>query len=150
MSTAVRLRNPSLEFNWLPNSMCKGLSTPRVFVLDDNRWGGFYVHQTLKRFVFPSLDIDLSEGAAIVLCATPSAGSIAHEYRHHWQRESGYKLGNSVWSQKPGESYAASIRRYFRTFWWEREALRFQNRVAPDHWSLQWAEWLREPVRAAP
>jgi hypothetical protein len=140
----IKIKNPSLEFDWLPNSVRKGISTPRLVLLGGDWCGGAYWRQTDSRCV-PSqfgLDMDLSEGAVIGLCASRNAGTLAHEYRHHWQIESGYKIGASVWHQANADSYQRSIIRYFRSYWWEMDALKFQLKHAPDDVSLLWKEWL--------
>lgn len=145
----IRLRNPSLEFNWLPNSLRKGLQTPRLVLLDDTWCGAAYWRRTSARCLLESfgVDMDLKEGAVIALCASKDPGSLAHEYRHHWQIESGYKFGQSVWQQASAETYKASILRYFRSFWWEMDALRFQLKHAPDDVSRLWWDWLMKSPR---
>lgn len=138
----IRIRNPSLELNWLPNSIRKGITTPRIYLLEEEKWGGFYSRRTDDRCIPSDVDIDLKEGAAIVLCGLKTIGSLAHEYRHHWQVESGYRFGASIWAEQTEETYQESIVRYFRTFPWEMDALKFQIAYAPDDCSLQWREWL--------
>ena len=144
--SVIRARNPSLEFNWLPNSIRKGLQTPRLVLLDATWCGGAYWRRTDYRCVPKSfgLDLDLKEGAVIGLCASRDPGTLAHEYRHHWQIESGYKFGESVWQQASPEAYKTSIIRYFRSYWWEMDALRFQLKHAPDDLSCLWRDWLME------
>ena len=128
---------------------------PRMVLLDESRWGGFYVHSTPERYVHRDFDMDLKEGGVIALCGSTTAGTIAHEYRHHWQIQSGYKLSGSIWMQSPGEKYESSIVRFFRTYWWEMDALKFELKHAPDDTSLYWLELLMtdnheaRPVRAS-
>jgi hypothetical protein len=142
----IRLRNPSLEFNWLPNRVRKGMPTPRLLLLDTSWCGGAYWRKTEDRCVLESfgLDMDLKEGAVIALCGSKDPGTVAHEYRHHWQIESGYTFGESVWQEASAETYKASILRYFRSFWWEMDALKFQLKHAPDDISRLWWDWLME------
>lgn len=138
----LRIRNPSLELNWLPNSIRKGMPTPRMAIVDGADYGGAYWRKTKDRCVLDGLDVDLKEGGFIALGTIRNAGCIAHEYRHHWQIQSGYRFGASVWRQNPGESYERSIVRYFRSYWWEMDALKFQLKHAPDEISLYWKELL--------
>lgn len=140
------MRNPSLEFNWLPTSIRKGMSTPRLVLLDATWCGGAYWRRTDNRCVPESfgLDLDLREGAVIALCASRDPGTLAHEYRHHWQLESGHQFGESVWQQASWASYKNSIIRYFKSYWWEMDALRFQLKHAPDDVSCLWWDWLME------
>jgi hypothetical protein len=139
----IKIKNPSLEFNWLPNSIRKGLSIPKLVLLDGDWCGACYWRQTDIRCVPLSygLDVDLHEGAVIALCGRHDAGSLAHEYRHHWQIESGYRFGASVW-QESAKSYKQSIIEYFRSYWWEMDALKFELKHAPHDLSLLWKEWL--------
>jgi len=143
----ITVRYPSLELNWLPLSMRKGLDTPRVVALEnEHRWGGFYMRRERSRCVVESLDMDLKEGPVIALCGSCGPGTIAHEFRHHWQIQSGYKFRASVWQIKPNATlaeYRRCIVKYFRSFWWEMDALRFEIKHAPTELSLLWMDWLR-------
>lgn len=145
--SVIRVRNPSLEFNWLPNSIRKGLPTPRIVIVNRSDCGGFYCAQTKNRCIHPWVDMDVSEGPVIGVANNDNetAGIIAHEYRHHWQwlNHSGL-MGRSVWSEPESLDYKASIIRYFRSFWWEMDALRFQLKHAPDDLSCLWWDWLME------
>lgn len=144
--SVIRVGIPSLELNWLPNSIRKGLSIPRVVVTDMTWCGALYCRKTESRCVPESLglDMDLSDGAVIALCASQDPGSVAHEYRHHWQIESGYKFGQSVWHQASAENYKSSIIRYFRAYWWEMDALKFELKHAPNDVTRLWWDWLEE------
>lgn len=74
------------------------------------------------------------------------AGTIAHEYRHHWQRQNGWDQPSSVWSAaaSPEEMvvYGKRLVKYFRSQAWEMDALRYQLRIAPDDLSTRWKELL--------
>lgn len=141
------LRHPSLELSWLPNSALKGVSTPRVALIDSDLYGGVYYGRAERRS-HPQiggqlLDIDLSEGALIALCITQTAGTIAHEFRHHQQAERGLIPEHGPgWYMAPGETYRDAIVRYFRTQWWEMDALKFEHKHAPSDTSAEWLEWL--------
>ena len=141
------LRIPSLEFRWLPNSETKGLTTPRVILVESEFCGGFYMGKTSERHVpvldGEPLDIDLKEGAVVGLCAIRNAGTLAHEFRHHQQRECGRLTESSVWNIAEGESYKQAIVRYFRTYWWEMDALLFEHRFGANEVNQLWLDWLR-------
>ena len=145
----IRLRNPSLEFNWLPNSIRKGLSTPRVVLSNRIDCGGFYCNKTPERYIHPWLGMDVSEApvVAVTELAGSVAASLAHEYRHHWQWNNfGHRMRPSVWDSQ-NQDYKASIVRYFRTYWWEMDALKFELKHAPNDVSRLWWEWLMETPR---
>lgn len=143
-----RVRHPSLEFNWLPNSMRKGLSTPRLVIVDRSDCSGFYCKQMPKRCIDPWVGMDVSEAPVVAITenATGTAGVLAHEYRHHWQWSTyPAPVISSVWTE--GGNYKASIIRYFSAFWWEMDALKFQLKHAPDDVSRLWWDWLMEAQR---
>lgn len=145
--SVIRVRTPSLEFNWLPNSMRKGLPTPRIVIVNRSDCSGFYCNQTMDRCIHPWVDMDVSEGPVIGVAndAHGTSGILAHEYRHHWQwLKYSALMGRSVWSETEHHDYKASIIRYFRAFWWEMDALRFQLKHAPDDVSRLWWDWLME------
>lgn len=142
----IRVRNPSLEFNWLPNSLRKGLSTPRLVIVDRNDCGGFCCQPTLERCVHPWVEMDVAEGAVIGVSSNELdiAGTLAHEYRHYWQWFSYSKsMAQSVWNHRSTD-YKAAIISYFRSYWWEMDALKFQLKYAPDDVSRLWWDWLME------
>lgn len=138
------LRMPSLEMNWLPASMRKGLSLPRIVVIDDFEFGGQYWRRTPERYITP-FDMDLREGAVIVLNADHRAATIAHEFRHHWQREALGHPGGSTWNPASNSTadYWREIRRFFRAYWHEWDALRFELAMAPDDVNREWFDRLQ-------
>lgn len=139
------LRMPSMELNWLPNSFRKGLSVPRIAVIDDIHYSGEYWRRTESRYITP-FDMDLREGPIIVLTSKSGPSSIAHEFRHHWQCESaGLSKLYSVWAPASDSDadYWKEIKRYFTEYPHERDALMFEARTAPDDVNKQWIESLR-------
>jgi hypothetical protein len=140
--TVIRIRNPSLEFGWLPNNLRKGIVTPRLVLSGPNDlYGGRYMRRTVGRCVVPELDLDLKEGGVIEVCGNETPACLAHEYRHHWQIENGMTLGPSLWNMD-GVTYEQSIVNFFRSFWWEMDALRFEIKHAANDLNLQWKEWI--------
>lgn len=148
-SNVTHVRIPSLELNWLPMSVRKGLPTPRV-IFASREWGGRYcsTRRDCGRYIDPLTDIDCTKRGLIEINGEDSIwegsdllpGAIAHEYRHHEQQHSWRRFYSSVF-QCRGD-YRASIVAFFRGYPQEMDALRFQLRVAPDDLSRQWQEWL--------
>jgi len=132
----IKLRHPSLEFNWLPNSLRKGLKTPRMIITDDENCGGRYWHRTQYDCVTP-FDFNLREGAVIELAQLKSPGTIAHEYRHHWQKYNARLDGTKWQTPDSWDDYWNAVVAYFNTSWSEFDALRFQVKHAPDDFSLE-------------
>jgi hypothetical protein len=133
-------RHPSLELNWLPNSLRKGLQTPAVVFTDADDCGGRYWTRWDYDWGVDGISTRKRPVIEVVDCGVPAAGIIAHEYRHHWQRYSTRKLFATQWT-KHG-NYRKNIVSYFRASWSEYDALRFQVKTAPDDNSRQWWEWV--------
>lgn len=139
----ARLRIPSLEISWLPRSLRKDLSLPRIVVIDDLPYAGQYWRRMPDRYVTP-FDMDLREGAVIALNANHRPATIAHEFRHHWQREFLGCDGGSIWAPASDSNadYWKEIKRFFRAYWHERDALMFEISAAPDDVNLEWFDFL--------
>lgn len=140
----ARARFPSLEFNWLPNSIRKGLSTPRVVYTNSDQYGGRYIWPDTG--IIECFDMDTSEGAIIEVTSSHSTASIlAHEFRHHWQRYCADLKPGKAWRQPSTmDEYKKQIIRYFRDDPFEMDALCFEIAIAPSDISLMWKEWILE------
>jgi hypothetical protein len=134
-----RLRYPSLELNWLPNSVRKGLPTPDVIVTDNEDCGGRYWRQ--GNYEHDLLGFAPRRRAVIELACIADESTLAHEYRHHWQTHKLGTLDSVRWVLGP--SYRDSIVRYFRSSRTEMDALLFQVKHASTDLGLEWLEWLR-------
>jgi len=67
--------------------------------------------------------------------------SIAHEWRHACQKFHGHIL-HSIFPREG--DYKENTIWYFKSHWWEMDALLFSLKVAPDETSTLWLEWLLE------
>lgn len=147
MNTASveRARLPSLETRWLQRSE-KWLPQPAVFRVSDCGTGaGFYLHP------WPEGEYEVVAGSgvyahlphgALVIGAASWGGAVtqdesmqrstlAHEWRHHWQRWSGWRFD----SQPPAWEWAeweSSIALYYLRSRVEADALRFELARAPS------------------
>lgn len=137
-----KVKFPSLELSWLPNSITKGLLIPQIMYVSGSSAAGAY-YQTQ-----PSCSDwgDLRKRAIIAIDIVDDPDNIgdiiAHEYRHHWQL---YKFGTSKewpWFIPKGQTYKQAIIRYFRGAWHEMDALRFECAMHPTDVNMQWMEWL--------
>lgn len=139
-----------MEFNWLPLSFRKGLSTPSVIVNDSMPYGGCYWWRTADRYITP-FDVDLKEGPVIEVPSNCRPSTLAHEFRHHWQREILGCDRVSTWSPKSDSppDYWQEIRRYFSVYWHERDALMFEVATSQDEINLEWLDSIHVPVSAA-
>lgn len=123
----------SSDISWLPLSCRKGLDTPKViYEPTSDLYGGYYEHGT-KELVIVADNEDF-------------ASMIAHEYCHYAQYFEG-KLkpcSDGLWMFEK-YSYNKAIRLYFRTMWWEMEALLFQEKHAPSPSGQFWLHGLVLP-----
>lgn len=133
---------PSLELRWLARHD-KDLPLPEIIFTPSNldfrgqKCGGCYYKPEQNEFLYGDLFIPFDKGVIVVGTESPEliAGTIAHEWRHHWQFHRGLSLEPSHYDPKAFEEYTgyrAAVRKYFRTQAHELDALRYQNKVAPD------------------
>ena len=133
----------SLDINWLPNSILKGLILPQVYYVSDSGYGGAYYkvqeHDNdwgnLTRRPIILIDIQSETNTF--------ASTIAHEFRHHWQIYNYGKPPNHPWNPK-GKKYKKAIIDYFKGAWHEMDALCYEIKLAPTDVNLLWKEWILE------
>lgn len=121
------------DISWLPLSLRKNIDLPKVVYEPVNDlYGGYFINGTKE---------------IIVVEYEPQVPStIVHEYCHYLQDISG-KLptkGSNV-SLFEKYSYNKAIRLYFRTQWWEMEALLLEHKIAPTAVSRFWLKALVLP-----
>lgn len=139
-----KIKNPSLEFNWLPNSFLKGLVLPELYVGDSGRYGGMYTHISDKfphgRIIINPVDREDSESFR---------ASLAHEIRHAWQEQNGWEMVGSDW---PGIiariPYEKAIVKYFTTYAHEMDALQFEYKHAKYWGNEEWMQWIKEKEKS--
>lgn len=145
------IRHPSLEFNWLPNSITKGLPTPPMVVTDTEAYGGAFYHPNDGEHFGISLRNGLIEISESLYC--PS--TIAHEYRHYWQLHNGLlgvgSLETLLQLFQGVDTYKESIVTYFLTQPDEMDALCFERKMVRTEYTDEWWEWiihaLQEPEK---
>lgn len=118
------------DFNWLPNSILKGVKLPKIIYEEDTGqdYGGYY-----------TFDSD-----HIVIVETDHISStIAHEFRHYlqWDTKIRYIMHGTSFNQ--GNNYELAIKNYFRDNIIEMDALLFEHKYAKN-WLNDW--WLRKLV----
>ncbi len=124
----------SSDVTWLPNSVRKGIDVPKVIYEPvNNLYSGYYTNGTEELVIVEEQD------------RVPSA--IAHEYCHYLQftRNDIPQGGGLDLFEK--FSYNKAIRLYFRTMWWEMEALLFEYKHCPSELNKFWLHGLVLPER---
>jgi hypothetical protein len=116
--------------NWLPLSDRKNLDQVRVVYEypTGQNYGGYYNHT--KNIIVIVYNNDIRHEASI----------LAHEYRHHIQRQLNI-VNDTVIHPRQDIEYQRMIRRYFRTSPSEYDALLYQNKVAKSELSQEWLHW---------
>ena len=137
----IRVQHPSLELNWLPNSLLKNIPTPRMIYHETARYGGCFMRQ--QETDIEVFGMSLREGPVIVI-SNHNAGVIAHEWRHLWQCMNGLLLekGSTVYDWSNNKTYKGNIIKYFTTQPHEMDALQFELLHGPTDLTLRWKEWI--------
>lgn len=117
----------------------KSIPNPLVVFTERSDLGGFYIPPSEKE-----VDIDgkfydaYGRGVIVVSSAYPDniAGTLAHEWRHHWQRFN--RLSQfPYWpwvTPETWQEYDAALIRYF-SVWHEYDALAFEYTYAKNDWN---------------
>lgn len=138
-----KVKYPSLELNWLPNSLLKGISLPKIVISDTEGYSGAYY---LKGCPYEEFGYNnLKHGIIEISTCGDYLSTLIHEWRHHWQRENGWNLGGFDWNS--GVSYKKSIIKYFTTLPHEMDALKFEIKYAPSDLNLSWWDWIQNANR---
>lgn len=127
-------RFPSLETRWLQRSE-KWMTQPMVAIADNySRIGGACYYDQGDRTVFiDGREISLRDAGLIVLRSDyrlseviETAATIAHEWRHCWQQQSGFVSDSKSSILSQNLPYETKIKRYFSESNSEFDALRFE------------------------
>jgi hypothetical protein len=113
---------------WLPNSVRKDICLPKVVFEEpsDQDYSGYYIPNT---------------NVIVVVHSDYEDAIIAHEFCHYWQQHNYRAAGYGPWEIIG--SYEESIKRYFKSYSWEMEALLFEHRISKNYLN-DW--WLRKLV----
>ncbi len=139
-------RFPSLETRWLQRSD-KWMTQPMVAVADDySRPGGAcYYHQGEGAVLVDGREISLRDAGLIVLRADyglpeiiETAATIAHEWRHCWQQQMGFRSDSNADILAQGLPYETKIQRYFSESKSESDALWFEWKKTHSPLSEYW------------
>ena len=138
-------RFPSLETRWLQRSE-KWMTQPMVALADKypGRGGACYYHQCRSIVSIDGREISLRDAGLIVLRSDglpeviETAALIAHEWRHCWQQQTGFRSDGKPDILAQDLPYEISIQRYFSESTSEADALRFEwektHSPLSDYW----------------
>lgn len=129
------LKNPSMELSWLPNSFIKGLPEVDIGWSSGGNYGGMYQWSVQKKKARIVINIDEDDAESNM------ANTIAHEMRHHYQYNKYGDWTPPKWTHVSYYGYKEAIVKYFKSCPYERDALKFSNKVAPVEYALEWEDW---------
>ncbi len=120
------------DINWLPLSLRKNIDLPKVIWEPMNdQYGGYYTAGTKELVI---VEDPLRVGA-----------TIAHEYCHYLQYTRGDKVPGGGLDLFEKHSYNKAVRLYFRTMWWEMEALLLEHKLCKNEINHFWLKALVLP-----
>lgn len=144
------MTHPSLWTRWLPRDAF--VPTPRVIEIEDPMAGGFYLRPGAVWYL-DDLELDGGQTGLIGMSSshwTPwaqhhqEASVLAHEFRHHcqyWRGQHSLTKRENQWDRLVEKfPYEEAIREYLRRNAHERDAVRYEARLAPHSGLARW--WL--------
>lgn len=136
----MKIKHPSLELNWIPKP--KDIPMPNIVVESVFNCSAYYVEPESEQHEINGHFYDIDNGLIVINeneVDVIFAGTLAHEYRHHWQYYSGIEI-DSIWEIK--SDYKSAIIEYFTTYPIEMDALIFEMKLYPEDYKSQWWEWI--------
>lgn len=135
------IRHPSQHLSWL-SRLDKWLPFPRLVFADlGDGCGGHYQCPWKWEHWYDGTPINSKRGIIAVNTRCDEsefAATLAHEWRHHWQWLSGWKNDSPQFVCANDADYDSAIRTFFSASQSERDALRFQEQVAPTGYAAEW------------
>lgn len=129
----------SLELRWLSRHDKDILLPEIVFTADmenaaGSRCCGCYWRPEENEYLIGDKFVPFDRGVIAINTEDPELirGTIAHEWRHHWQFYHDLLPPAAASWDFGGSNYDAKIRRFFRSRPHEMDALRYQLKHAPD------------------
>ncbi len=121
-----------MSLTWIPLSLRKNIELPKIVYHNKNdQYGGYFIRGT-KEIIVTEYEPQVP-------------ATIVHEYCHYLQDIKGILPNGSDTSMFQKYSYNKAIRLYFRTQWWEMEALLLEHRIHATEVSKFWLEALVVP-----
>lgn len=134
----------SLELRWI-RGFDKDLLLPEVIFVFNPTYSGLYIPPMKKEKLIAGKYYPCDHG--LIICSTlnpdikSTAGTLAHEWRHHWQAYNSSLPCDYVSFDKYMD-YKSAIKKYYSSSKRELDALKFEIQMAPTDWSKQWLAWL--------
>lgn len=110
------IKHSSIHLNWIYRKN-KQTTLPKLVYLEScSDAGGFYIEPDYFPWVHEGVEIPSEKGILFVVDDETVKSTIAHEWRHHWQKLNGWELGyddfNYIFSDN--DIYEKEIVRFFK------------------------------------
>ena len=128
------IKYSSLHLSWIYKKT-KQLTLPKLVYIDEHsEYGGFYANPSYFPFEFEGHEIPCDKGIIFAVESDTCMGTIAHEWRHHWQKLNGWDLEYDNYNYKfsDHDTYDSEIIRFFTDNDFEMDALKFEYTHAKD------------------
>ena len=132
----------SFELNWI-RKVDKSIPIPEVIFFPLSDATGMYFSPDCDNVMFDADGYSYSMDYGVIVVSTLAKnedieGTIAHEWRHHWQQYNGFEYDESTITEYDEEkmNYDEFAFQYFTTSKAELDALRFEYKYSniPDQW----------------
>lgn len=137
----MKVKNPSLELNWLKYP--KDVSIPDIVVIgeDDYAYAGCYYEPEEDAEIYVDDKPYGLERGILLIREDQFEPTIVHEFRHHLQTiHFGWKPEGHDFDFD--NDYKDSIIKYFTTNKFEMDALLYELKYYPTDVNLEWMEWI--------
>jgi hypothetical protein len=141
------VKHSSIDLNWLYRKS-KQTTLPKLVYIDEHsEYGGFYVEPNYYPFIYQGKEFQADKGILFVVADDTYRSTMAHEWRHHWQKLNGWNLDYDEFDYDftgQYKSYKSEIVRYFTENKHEMDALLFEVKHTPNYVNLEWFRWIKE------
>jgi len=129
------MRSRSIGLNWLRH-FDKSVVVPEVVFTSLNDASGYYYQPGDYELCIDGRFYDGIFGIMVISDGDLIASTIAHEWRHHWQRHNDFEFDHVP--LRPDLPYEENIAHYFSSSKSEMDALLFERRNAPNYLNDYW------------
>jgi hypothetical protein len=122
------------ELHWITRHY-RGIILPKVIFDDDENYGCYYSPQPNVYYDIDGKDHDISKGLIVVSTKyfhlkKHVESTLAHEWRHHWQKMNGWELYAPEMSERNWENYDLVTTNYHQNSRCETDAYLFETKFA--------------------
>jgi hypothetical protein len=130
--------------DWIRRKIDKQLRSPGLVYNPTIEYGGLYYSPQSGGYLnYDGIDHDMIHGLIVIGDTADEAGTIAHEWRHHWQHFNGIPYDGVTFNFN--NDYQSEVIRYFSSSKAELDALRCEYKYATIH--EEWECWLYDLLK---